>query len=214
MGFFTQKKSEIETVFTSYATFRLRVFELEFKSRENYDWSETSRDWVMGFYYFAQANLESINKSWPVFKGERRILLAFNELATYFIFKTLQVGADSFLNHNKIDKETYIKEVSEILNLTEGNKLDIDTYTRKYGSDVIKKYLQAPVFTEEIGIEFSALKKAEFEELLKNIIKAIKEFDEIPLPGIEATKEIEECLSISGIGLNGIMERCNLLPSH
>lgn len=212
MGLFTPKRSEIESVLLIHGGNRLKVHELVYGSKPGHDWSKTSRGWVMSFFFFAQSDLENINKFWlNVLKGERRIVLALNELAAYYIFRTLQIGNDDFLNYNKIDKTTFINEVSEILNLTESNKNSIESYTKNYGAEATRKYFEAPEFTKELGEEFSALKTKEMQELLGNIAKAVKDIDDIPLPNLETIKKIEEGRSMSGIVFNGILEKYKLL---
>lgn len=213
MGFFTPKRSEIEGVLAIHGGNRLKVHELVYSSKSGHSWSKASRGWVVSFYFFGQSNLENINKFWPnVLKGERRIILALNELAAYRIFHTLQVGNNDFLSHNKIDEKTFINEVSEILNLTENNKLEIESYIKNYGTETTKKYFEAPQFTKELGEEFSVLKMQETEELLKNIVKVVKDFDDIQLPSQKALEEIQKDLSMGGITFNKILEQSNLLP--
>jgi hypothetical protein len=214
MGFFAPKRSEIENILAVHGGIKLKVHELVYSSKPGYNWSKASRGWVVSFYFFGQSSLESINKFWPnIIKGERRIILALNELATYYIFRTLQIGNNDFLNHNKIDKKTFINEVSEILNLTENNKLEIESYIKSYGTEVKRKYNEAPQFTKELGEEFSALIMKETEELLKNIVKAVKDFDDIALPNKEMIEKIKDDRNISSLFFKGIMEQHKLLPN-
>jgi hypothetical protein len=214
MGLFAPKTSEIESVLLVHGGNRLKVHELIYTSKSGHDWSKASRGWVVAFYFFAQSDLENINKFWlNVLKGERRIVLALNELAAYYIFRTFQIGNDDFLNYNKIDRTTFINEVSEILNLTENNRISIGTYIKNYGAEATRKYFEAPQFTEELGEEFSALITKEIGELLGNIAKAVKDIDDIPLPDLEAIKKIEKSRSNNGIVFKGILEQYKLLAN-
>lgn len=214
MGFLAPKRSEIESVLLVHGGNRLKVHELVYTSKPGYEWSKTSRGWVINFFSFAgRPDLENIDRFWPnILKGERRIILALNELAAYYIFRTLQIGNNNFLNHNKIDKEIFIKEVSEILNLTENNRSEIERYNKNYGMHVMKKYFEASQFTKELSEEFSILKTNEMKELLTNIAETIKDIDSIPLPDSETIKKVEEGRSMNGIMFNEVMVQYALLP--
>lgn len=210
MGLFAPRRSEIESgVVIIGAKLYKKLNTEEAKSK----WSNPSRTWVSIFSVFAQKDLETINKYWPnVIKFQNRIELSFKELAAFYVFGTLQFGDNIFLNFNKLSEEDFIREVSEILDLTINHQNQIKKYAQNYGREAFKKFSNAPKFTKEISEKFSDFKFREVTDLLKSIADAVKDFSDIPLPNREIMEKLKEERSTHRTVFNDLLKSSGLLP--
>lgn len=210
MGLFAPRRSEIESgVVIIGAKLYKKLNTEEAKAK----WSNSSRTWVSIFSVFAQKDLETINKYWPnVIKFQDKIELSFKELAAFYVFSTLQFGDNIFLNFNKLSEENFIREVSEILDLTINHQNQIKKYAQNYGREAFKKFSNAPEFTKEVSEGFSDFKFREITDLLKSIADAVKDISDIPLPNREIIEKLKEERNTHRTVFNDLLKSSGLLP--
>jgi hypothetical protein len=186
MGLFAPRRSEIESVLL------LQVVKVNQKVEANSTWSLFSKGWTVNFLLFAHSDLEMINKHWGgVLKGTR-IEGALKELAAYYLFRMLSRG-------DAPDPDTFVREASEILDLSVNQHNRVAQYLRDYGRDALKKYFDATEFTPELQEEFASLGMRETKDLLGAIASAIKDVQEIPLPNDETVKQIHKERAMNGL---------------
>ena len=211
MGIF-KRRSEIEEVLLVHGG---RLWQkMKDDDSGEHRWLPTSKAWVSLFATTDGASdVQMISRLWPgTLKGSRRIEIAFNELAAYYIFRTLQIGDGEFVRYNHIDQESFVREVSEIMDLSSNQLSRIDYYIQNYGTSAVKKFYAVPQFTAKLAGEFQALRVKETEDLLGAIAIGIKDFHDVPIPDKRAMKEIQQRRQLSGIAFNQMLERDGLLP--